>query len=168
VVSPPHTGDDLSNTLIIKCCALRSDPNVVLVPPLLTDHRSCNNLVLDSRPGTSTTMALGSGDKGNDGESFHHPLGPHHCDVRDDLHNSYKMVVEQVWLASLHLDGVVEWYYALEQDYRMVLWAHFTEFVNLHFGPRSAPTLTHDKITYLQQHTNLGSCEVIHRKKPRG
>jgi hypothetical protein len=44
------------------------------------------------------------------------------------------MLAEQVWLASLHMDGVaVEWYYALECDYGMLPWAQFVEFVNLHF-----------------------------------
>jgi hypothetical protein len=42
------------------------------------------------------------------------------------------MVVEQVWLASLHMDGVVaEWYYALERDYGVLPWTRFTELVNL-------------------------------------
>jgi hypothetical protein len=39
-----------------------------------------------------------------------------------------------VWLASHHMDGVVaEWYYALECEYGLVLWARFAEFVNLRF-----------------------------------
>jgi hypothetical protein len=42
------------------------------------------------------------------------------------------MLAEQVWLASLHMDGVVvEWYYALECDYGILPWARFVEFVNL-------------------------------------
>jgi hypothetical protein len=46
------------------------------------------------------------------------------------------MVVEQVWLASLHLDGAAaEWYYSLEREYGMLLWTLFAEFVNLRFGP---------------------------------
>jgi hypothetical protein len=43
---------------------------------------------------------------------------------------------EQVWMASLHMDGAAaEWYYALEREYGMVPWNRFTEFVNLRFGP---------------------------------
>jgi hypothetical protein len=39
-------------------------------------------------------------------------------------------------MASLHMDGAAaEWYYALEREYGMVPWNHFTEFVNLRFGP---------------------------------
>jgi hypothetical protein len=46
------------------------------------------------------------------------------------------MSAEQVWLASLHLDGVAaEWYYALECEYGMLPWTRFAEFLNLHFGP---------------------------------
>jgi hypothetical protein len=46
------------------------------------------------------------------------------------------MVAEQVWLASLHLDGAAaEWYYSLEREYGMLLWTLFAEFVNLRFGP---------------------------------
>jgi hypothetical protein len=45
------------------------------------------------------------------------------------------MAAEQVWLASLHMDGVAaEWYYALERDYNVLSWTRFTEFVNLRFG----------------------------------
>jgi hypothetical protein len=45
------------------------------------------------------------------------------------------MAAEQVWLASLHMDGVAaEWYYALERDYNVLPWTRFTEFVNLRFG----------------------------------
>jgi hypothetical protein len=52
------------------------------------------------------------------------------------------MLAEQIWLASLHMDGVAaEWYYALERDYGILPWARFAEFVNLRFGPpiRSNP-----------------------------
>jgi hypothetical protein len=46
------------------------------------------------------------------------------------------MAVEQVWLASLHLDGATaEWYYSLEREYDMLPWTCFAEFVNLRFGP---------------------------------
>jgi hypothetical protein len=46
------------------------------------------------------------------------------------------MNVEQVWVASLHMDGVAaKWYYALERDYDMVSWTRFAELVNLRFGP---------------------------------
>jgi hypothetical protein len=46
------------------------------------------------------------------------------------------MIVEQVWLASLHMDDVAaEWYYALERDYNMLSWAWFAELINLRFGP---------------------------------
>jgi hypothetical protein len=44
------------------------------------------------------------------------------------------MLTEQVWLASLHKDGVAtECYYALERDYGMLSWARFAELVNLRF-----------------------------------
>jgi hypothetical protein len=49
---------------------------------------------------------------------------------------------EQLWLASLHMDGAAaEWYYALERQYDLVSWARFAEFVNLRFRPplRSNP-----------------------------
>jgi hypothetical protein len=52
------------------------------------------------------------------------------------------LAAEQVWLASLHMDGAAaEWYYALEREYGMVPWSRFTELVNLCFGPplRSNP-----------------------------
>jgi hypothetical protein len=52
------------------------------------------------------------------------------------------MAAEQVWMASLHMDGIAaEWYYALEREYGLLSWARFTEFVNLRFGPpiRSNP-----------------------------
>jgi hypothetical protein len=52
------------------------------------------------------------------------------------------MSAEQVWMASLHMDGIAaEWYYALEREYGLLSWARFTEFVNLCFGPpiRSNP-----------------------------
>jgi hypothetical protein len=45
-------------------------------------------------------------------------------------------------MASLHMDGAAaEWYYALKQEYGMVPWNRFTEFVNLRFNPplRSNP-----------------------------
>jgi hypothetical protein len=46
------------------------------------------------------------------------------------------MAAEQVWMASLHMDGIAaEWYYALEREYGLLSWARFTEFVNLRFGP---------------------------------
>jgi hypothetical protein len=46
------------------------------------------------------------------------------------------MAAEQVWLASLHLDGAAaEWYYSLEREYGMLPWLRFAEFVNLHFDP---------------------------------
>jgi hypothetical protein len=45
------------------------------------------------------------------------------------------LAAEQVWMASLHMDGAAaEWYYDLEREYGMVPWNHFTEFVNLRFG----------------------------------
>jgi hypothetical protein len=49
---------------------------------------------------------------------------------------------EQVWLASLHMDGAAtKWYYVLEREYSLVPWARFAEFVNLRFEPplRSNP-----------------------------
>jgi hypothetical protein len=46
------------------------------------------------------------------------------------------MAAEQVWLASLHLDGAaMEWYYSLEREYGMLPWIRFAEFVNLRFNP---------------------------------
>jgi hypothetical protein len=46
------------------------------------------------------------------------------------------MPAEQVWLASLHLDGVAaKWYYAFEREYGMLPWTRFDEFRNLHFRP---------------------------------
>lgn len=43
---------------------------------------------------------------------------------------------EQVWMASLHLDGVAaDWYYALDKEYGLLPWARFVEFINLRFGP---------------------------------
>jgi hypothetical protein len=48
----------------------------------------------------------------------------------------WTMAAEQVWLASLHLDGAAaEWYYSLEREYGMLPWTRFVEFVNLCFGP---------------------------------
>jgi hypothetical protein len=45
------------------------------------------------------------------------------------------MAAEQVWMASLHMDGIAaEWYYVLEREYGLLSWARFTEFVNLHFA----------------------------------
>jgi hypothetical protein len=52
------------------------------------------------------------------------------------------MAAEQVWLASLHMDGVAaEWYYALERDYGMLPRAWFIDFIKLWLGPpiRSNP-----------------------------
>jgi hypothetical protein len=45
------------------------------------------------------------------------------------------MAAEQVWLASLHLDGAAaEWYYSLEREYGMLPWTRFAQFVNPRFG----------------------------------
>jgi hypothetical protein len=53
-----------------------------------------------------------------------------HCESY--FRGTHTMVVEQVWLASLHMDGVMaEWYYALECDYGVLPWTRFTELVNL-------------------------------------
>jgi hypothetical protein len=94
----------------------------------------------------------------------HHPLPrDHHDDLRNSLYRpklnfprydgesdplpwlncceSYfrgarMLPAEQVWMASLHMDGAAaEWYYALKREYGMVPWNRFTEFVNLRFGP---------------------------------
>jgi hypothetical protein len=46
------------------------------------------------------------------------------------------LAAEQVWMASLCMDGVaVEWYYALKREYGMVPWNRFTKFMNLRFTP---------------------------------
>jgi hypothetical protein len=46
------------------------------------------------------------------------------------------LAAEQVWMASLCMDGVaVEWYYALKWEYGMVPWNRFTKFMNLRFTP---------------------------------
>jgi hypothetical protein len=46
------------------------------------------------------------------------------------------LAVEQVWMASLHMDGTaVECFYALEREYGLMPWTRFAEFVNLRFGP---------------------------------
>jgi hypothetical protein len=43
---------------------------------------------------------------------------------------------ENVWIASLHLEGVAtEWYYTLEKDYGILCWPRFSDFVNMWFRP---------------------------------
>jgi hypothetical protein len=43
---------------------------------------------------------------------------------------------ENVWIASLHLEGVAtEWYYTLERDYGILCWPRFSDFVNMRFRP---------------------------------
>jgi hypothetical protein len=43
---------------------------------------------------------------------------------------------EEVWMAMLHLEGAAtEWYYALERDHGILSWPHFSNFVNMRFGP---------------------------------
>jgi hypothetical protein len=43
---------------------------------------------------------------------------------------------EEVWIASLHLEGVATvWYYALEWDYGIISWVHFIDFMHMRFGP---------------------------------
>jgi hypothetical protein len=74
-----------------------------------------------------------------DGESDPLPC-LNHCESY--FRGTRTLAAEQVWIASLHMDGApAEWYYALEREYSMVPWNRFTEFVNLHFGPplRSNP-----------------------------
>lgn len=49
---------------------------------------------------------------------------------------------EEVWVASVHLDGTAaEWFYALERDNGTMSWHRFVDFVYLRFGPsiRSNP-----------------------------
>jgi hypothetical protein len=46
--------------VIIERYSLHSDPTAVLVSPMLTPHRCHNNLVSDSSPDTSTSMAAES------------------------------------------------------------------------------------------------------------
>jgi hypothetical protein len=42
----------------------------------------------------------------------------------------------EVWIASLHLEGVAaEWYYALEGDYGIISWVCFADFMHMRFGP---------------------------------
>jgi hypothetical protein len=46
------------------------------------------------------------------------------------------MEEEKVWMAMMHLEGIAaEWYYALEQDYGILTWPRFANFVNMWFGP---------------------------------
>jgi hypothetical protein len=232
--------------------SLRSDPNVILVPPLHTNRRVHNNLVSATTSDASTTMSTeqpssdvppdptaqasvadtlstilaqlttinkrleiqseaisrhdrildgssgvggparspdkttktansasngtgsangaGNGTNGDTASLLGHAQ---QRDLRDDFRNSFHrskinfprydgetdplswlnrcefyfrgtrtMLAEQVWLASLHMDGVDdEWYYALERDYGILPWARFAEFINLRFGPpiRSNP-----------------------------
>jgi hypothetical protein len=41
----------------------------------------------------------------------------------------------EVWIASLHLEGVAaEWYYALEGDYGIISWVRFADFMHMGFG----------------------------------
>jgi hypothetical protein len=41
----------------------------------------------------------------------------------------------EVWIASLHLEGVAaEWYYALEGDYGIISWVRFADFMHMRFG----------------------------------
>jgi hypothetical protein len=41
----------------------------------------------------------------------------------------------EVWIASLHLEGVAaEWYYALERDYGIISWVRFADFMHMRFG----------------------------------
>jgi hypothetical protein len=40
----------------------------------------------------------------------------------------------EVWIASLHLEGVAaEWYYALEGDYSIISWVRFADFMHMRF-----------------------------------
>ncbi|WVZ84588.1 hypothetical protein U9M48_031611 [Paspalum notatum var. saurae] len=46
----------------------------------------------------------------------------------------HTMEEEKVWLASLHLDGVVaSWYYQMERVFDIVSWPRFVEFTNMRF-----------------------------------
>jgi hypothetical protein len=46
------------------------------------------------------------------------------------------MEEEKVWMAALHLEGAAaKWYYALERDHGILSWPHFSDFVNMRFGP---------------------------------
>jgi hypothetical protein len=45
------------------------------------------------------------------------------------------MAEENVWLASLHLEGVAaEWYYALERDHGILSWVRFVDYIHMRFG----------------------------------
>jgi hypothetical protein len=137
--------------------------STIPVPPQPTSVASANK--------TGDTVGKGSGGNGgNTGGLFsnNNPPRDHHADLRNSFHQpklnfprydgesdplpwlnrceffrrTRTMATEQVWMASLHMDGIAaEWYYALEREYVLLSWACFTEFVNLRFGPliRSNP-----------------------------
>jgi hypothetical protein len=71
------------------------------------------------------------------------------------------LAAEQVWMASLHMDGaVVEWYYALEREYGLVSWTRFAEFVNLRFGP----LIRSNSLGELKEFKHTGSVEDYQRQ----
>lgn len=71
------------------------------------------------------------------------------------------MAVEQVWLASLHMDGAAtEWYYALEHDYGMLPWTRLTELANLWFGP----SIRSNPLGELKELHRIGTVEEYQRQ----
>jgi hypothetical protein len=64
-------------------------------------------------------------------------------------------------MAALHLDGVAtEWYYALARDVGVLTWPHFSEYVNMRFGPH----LRRNGLAELKELTRTCSVEDYHRQ----
>jgi hypothetical protein len=77
------------------------------------------------------------------------------------LRGTWTLAVEQVWMASLHMDGTAaEWYYTLEHEYGLVSWTRFIEFVNLRFGP----PLRLNSLGELKELMHTGSVEEYQRQ----
>lgn len=113
----------------------------------------------DASGGLKTTSRLElSGDRTGNGEfsrqsrddhrpETHRPKlnFPHYDGLSDPLswlnkcesyfRDTRTIAVEQVWLASLHLDGVDDGYYGLERECSTITWGQFSKFINLQFGP---------------------------------
>jgi hypothetical protein len=67
---------------------------------------------------------------------------------------------EQVWMASLHLDGIgAEWFHSLECDVGPILWQWFSDFVNMRFGP----PLRHNVLAELNDLQRTGTVETYQR-----
>jgi hypothetical protein len=68
---------------------------------------------------------------------------------------------ERVWMASLHLDGIVaEWYYSLERDVGLLTWTRFSDFINMRFGP----PLCHNGLAELKELRCTGTVEEYQRQ----